>query len=179
MLSFKVSGVTLAQANTDDFKEGVRVAIAKATTPPLSLKYVGAVTISAGGEAATASRRELQSSSGASSQGQTQALSVSTRVSAPASTVMQTVTAATLTTQLRTALPSLSGLSATTPYVEVIVPTFAPTTAAPTTKKEDKDEASSAGLPGGITVGLLVGGGIIAAIYGYLRSRRNRDRDDD
>jgi len=92
---------------------------------------------------------------------------------------MQTVTATTLTTQLRTALPTLSGLSATNPYVEVIVPTYAPTTATPTTKKDDKDEASTAGLPGGITVGLLVGGGVIAAIYGYVRSRRNRDRDDD
>ena len=120
-LTFSISGVPISVANTDSFKQGVKIAVANATEPSLDVAQIGSVAVSAL-SAAMQERRGLLSFVG-----------VTVVINGPASasslvvSQLQSLTADSLTTALAFALPAYSGLAATGLSFAQLAPTSSPT----------------------------------------------------
>jgi len=160
-LTFKIVGVSFDDANKDDFKLGVRKAVANATTPHLLLSEVGPVTVLQSAAAAL-QRRQLSSGSSVS-------ISVSILAASSSGTTvasqLQSVTAASLTTALASALPAFAGaLSATGVSVALQMPTHAPTA-----KPEEK--AGSALPQSAVAAIVAVLGGVFVIVAFVYRER--------
>ena len=166
-LAFQIVGVSLADANNDNFKLGVRQAVASACSPALDLARVGTVTITALSllrqqQTTLKQQRQLASS-----------ISVSVSILAPAnsgtSAVMsqlQTITSTSLYSSLTSALSSSYSIQG---VAGVVVTNNAPTSAP--TVSPVASQSAAAPLPASSIAIIAVLGGVAILAAVVFRQR--------